>query len=459
MSKRSKERRLLGQGTYGCGFYPALTCDDPKKTRWDMVGKVFLHKQYADEELDLVQPIRRLDPKQKLFLYPTDTCEVSFNTFLRQNARSDRPCKMYTQPPPSHLTQLLMKNGGVTLYEFLKEVPPRSLTRVQVLRLLQRVFYAIDTLSDNGLAHQDIKPTNIVLTQRDGLKMIDWGLLRPIADLYDSEKNHMMGAEYAISPPEYRYLEILEWDDVDTSSSYGMQEVMKFEEDIMGAFFPRAITQGTLQMYHLDRSERVREFQKALHSARLILRLPPGPKGFAPACSVDCYALGFLLLGMTPWLVSRNDEPDEVVDTYGSLVYGLMRPDPRTRMTISQALVMLKHMLRIAGPEGKRMPTFPQLKSSSRSSSNAPWMDMEQLFPTKMLPAPKLSASRSARSPSSNKLFDEHLSRFSSMTLKQLQQSDAYKEITPLAHSKSKLCKGDLCKLLATRATYGKDKR
>lgn len=462
-------RKLLGKGGYGCSFYPALTCTDPAKNATKMVGKIFLYPDGAKEELAQTHLVRQIDPTQKFFLYPKDSCTVAFQTYVKEGASS---CKV--KGASKEMLQLLMPHGGRTLEQFLKKTPLQSIPRIEMLRILQRIFYGIRILGENGIAHQDIKCPNIVLNNRDGLKLIDWGTTITAANRF-TDKNNMYGAsDYAVSPPEYRIDDVYRatYGNSSSSSSASSPKVnmgqllldherSMIEETSWVPLGRRGSLDGLFNHYLLNDADRVKMMENLYKHFKAT---DPIFKN-VPITAADVYGLGFLMLCVTPWLVPFSKDNKEVASIYGMMVHHMMAPDPRYRMSIKLVIKYLQKAFK-AQPEGKELRKYSVLSASPMSkASRSPeeeMMYMEQLFPVKItgptLPDPVRAQIPPTRTPviagpSITGPTDKQAlyTKYNRMTMVQLRTLPEYKSITPLFHKKSLLPKDRLVELLVTR--------
>lgn len=384
MSQSCAKTKLLGMGTYGCGFSPALECSDKKGREWTRkktIGKIFFRAADAEKELEYANHARRLDPEQRFFLYPSDICSVSQSTYQRQG---DKRCRV---PKTDDLKQLLLTNGGKSLHDFLDKRRGKSLSRGEVLRLVQRLFTAVDVLSKGGVVHQDIKPQNVVLNNKDGIKIIDWGLSRTRDEMFDPERNVMFHDQdellpftYALSPPEYRILSfepflrrnaqfnmnVENLDDfnlIDTlwevMEAYIEKHEKKPIECIM--WVPRSL-KGWWKKYGFDDETWMYEFCRLFQRARY----HSGYFKKIPGSASDAYSLGFLLFCFSPWLVDEEQDNERVVYGYRQLVKGLMIPDPMKRLDMGKAIEMVDELIHVSMVPHKR---YSDLTMSVTSTS------------------------------------------------------------------------------------------
>ncbi len=428
-------KNLLGKGGYGCGFYPAITCLDPNKNRRAVVGKVFYDEDAADIEMTQAKILKNIDPEQKFFLYPTDRCTISLETLLEEGMKCVKYMDDVHGELPRSLEQLLMPNGGKTLSQYLRELTG-PMTRVHALKLVRPLFYGVRLLQEHGMVHQDIKPPNIVINDRNRIRLIDWGTAIQDMEMvysddnnmylpagFDEEEDGLPGSVYCISPPEYRiedYRKYIQAHKVKASEI--ATTILHIEEQmIYAARWVSRPLDGWYSYYQLKNAT-----QHVLMD-RLYKQFDATTfKDVVPITAADVYGLGFLLLCLSPYLVDASIEDPEILQLYNRLVYHMMKADPRKRWTISEAIEMLDRSL---------LPRF------SRSPVEN-WMTTEALFKEKQafVPNPNLMSNR-----------DMYVNTYSRMTVRQLKQTDIYKEITKGKHNKSKLDKKGLVDIIVTR--------
>lgn len=438
--------KLLGKGGYGCGFFPALSCTDPKKNSRAVVGKVFYDEDSADIEINQAKLLKSIDPEQKFFLYPVDRCTVSIDTLLKDGMECVEDIDDVHGQLPPQVQQLLMPNGGKTLSQYLKDLR-EPLTRTQALRLVRPLFQGVQLLQKHGMVHQDIKTPNIVINDRNRVRLIDWGtamddmetVYADINNMYlppgfdHVDENGLPEFVYCISPPEYRIVDYRKY-----VRKYRIPineipaQILFIEEAAIyrSKWVPRPL-HGWYSYYKLNNASQHSMMNKLFREFNVDTF-----KKMVPITAADVYGLGFLLFCLSPWLVDPGEEDKEVLNLYDRLVYGMMKCDPRKRLTIGEAITMMQ------------MTNLPRFSKTPVQE----WMKTQALFPsqkpspspmTPPLPLPAVVAPNTGR--------DFYMKTYSRMTVKDLKQTDIYKEITRKKHNKSKLAKQELVDLIVSR--------
>jgi eukaryotic-like serine/threonine-protein kinase len=79
--------------------------------------------------------------------------------------------------------------------------PPQLLPKPQVLEIIFNVCYALDYIHAKGYLHLDIKPSNIMLTQKGEVKLMDFGISRLQIENSGPE-DKISGTVYYLSPEQ-----------------------------------------------------------------------------------------------------------------------------------------------------------------------------------------------------------------------------------------------------------------
>jgi len=79
---------------------------------------------------------------------------------------------------------------------------PNLLPQSQVLEIIYNTCYAIDYIHKKGYVHLDIKPSNIMLTSRDEVKLMDFGISRILKQESTNKKKGVVVGTPAYMSPE-----------------------------------------------------------------------------------------------------------------------------------------------------------------------------------------------------------------------------------------------------------------
>ncbi|OBA63602.1 protein kinase [Mycobacterium sp. 1100029.7] len=74
----------------------------------------------------------------------------------------------------------------------------------RAVAVIEQVAAALDTAHEVGLIHRDVKPSNILVTNRDFVYLIDFGLARTAADTALTQSGHTMGTMAYMAPERFR---------------------------------------------------------------------------------------------------------------------------------------------------------------------------------------------------------------------------------------------------------------
>ncbi len=179
----------IGQGTEGCVYRPPLRCREEalnlKYGNSDYVLKVEPRSTYKINPLAAL--LRKIDPSQTNFIYPYEeecTIDVPLSELQKHCAPLQREQK-------SDVVGHFNRYGGITLSQLASSIEEREEEEEDVHPLdAQTVLHwFIDLVKDvvvlqaHGLAHNDLNPDNIVIDEKQHIRIIDFSTLSRISDL------------------------------------------------------------------------------------------------------------------------------------------------------------------------------------------------------------------------------------------------------------------------------------
>ncbi|GGK55819.1 Stk1 family PASTA domain-containing Ser/Thr kinase [Ornithinimicrobium pekingense] len=110
---------------------------------------------------------------------------------------------------PLHVPYIVMEYvEGKTLRELLNE--QRQLLPDEAARITAAVLSALEYAHERGLVHRDIKPANVMVTPSGGVKVMDFGIARALADTAATmtQTQAVMGTARYLSPEQAQGLDV-----------------------------------------------------------------------------------------------------------------------------------------------------------------------------------------------------------------------------------------------------------
>lgn len=111
--------------------------------------------------------------------------------------------KVYGHGAPGKIYMVMEWVDGRLLRQILHG---QRLTQERAIRLSQRICDALDYIHGRGVAHRDLKPENIMVDNRDGIKLIDFGIASKAGArrLTFTKITNVMGTPDYISPEQVK---------------------------------------------------------------------------------------------------------------------------------------------------------------------------------------------------------------------------------------------------------------
>lgn len=329
MVRRKTERKggaLIGKGTYGCVYRPAMRCNGNRTRRKNTITK-YMTRQNAYEEYTKRYILKEVDPFQQFFVYPDELCRPARN-LAPANHLALKSCKLADQP--THFLQL--PDAGTNLLEF--QCPPED--RRAFLNSLLGLCEGLHRLHAYQTVHMDIKPPNIVTRRIEDeytTRYIDMGLMFGIRDFdtLPTEQKRLFGQPYLFWPFETRYLS----PDAHAETEVNKKDLNAFYEDIV-----RKLDKGLgipLDAYYTKDGQRLLTPRSVNAYLPFIQQLSPLQRIAFLGKAADVYALGIVFMCVDQMLTKSP---------LRSLALQMMCVDPFKRPTASQILHQLRDVLK-----------------------------------------------------------------------------------------------------------------
>jgi serine/threonine protein kinase len=197
---------MIAQGTYGCGFIPALKCKGNAERRPNTFSKLMI-KAELNKEIESVSIIARIDPDQKYSVYHTATCELNKQSITPENKIDN--CKLYKKHAADSILQ--MPIGG----EQLDKVILDEYDIVPYLKSMRNLIIGLKEMHSAGYYHLDIKPANILCKRLPTTnpenptfltRFIDFGMSRTTEQFIAGHTKYPMQSNYRYWPFDFRFL-------------------------------------------------------------------------------------------------------------------------------------------------------------------------------------------------------------------------------------------------------------
>jgi len=211
--------KLLGEGSYGCVFFPMLNCKEAevlnKNVYQRMVSKVFTSLDESsdsifEKEADLARLVNKLDPSGSYFGTPTKICKVPFEELIKHPAFQECEELNYAiSTKPAALDQIVMPDYGLQLDTYLRVFKqlnrgvkyPANLWIDNIRNLLE----GIKLLQQYKYVHMDIKHSNILFDNKT-MRLIDFSLVKTFDEVYLEKYKSRLSYDYLPYPFEFPFV-------------------------------------------------------------------------------------------------------------------------------------------------------------------------------------------------------------------------------------------------------------
>lgn len=199
------DRKVIGEGSYGCVHKPSLECEKKPKNLKTYDGKVskILDKSEANSEMKEFKVIKEFDSESNFHSGTPTKCPPLDNDIQRSHIKKCKNTTIKnatksTNPIKDTLGLLVMEDGGVDMRDFVNKLSKKTITpsNTKMVELFliefERVFLGIKYFEENGIIHNDLKVDNIVYNQqKNRINFIDFGLTSKYSSInYKINKNN-----------------------------------------------------------------------------------------------------------------------------------------------------------------------------------------------------------------------------------------------------------------------------
>jgi len=189
-TKTAASSSIIGEGSYGCVYRPALRCADVSDIDYTGTVTKILSREDAEDELREFKTIDDLDPEKKfhvgkpLICRPRDMDQDIFKT-----------CNPLKNSRSKDYRLLVMPDGGMDLAKFFESGAYKPYFQKfgeagldHFLQAAEALLNGLAVMQHNGLCHHDIKTQNVVIstdpaTGKIQLKLIDFGMMNTFDEI------------------------------------------------------------------------------------------------------------------------------------------------------------------------------------------------------------------------------------------------------------------------------------
>lgn len=182
---------LIGTGSFGCVFHPALKCENQSSVHDDMVSKVFFSddaKKEAEEEIKIDNMIKAIKGYGDwAHIWTTNCLPKKYNKLIKEEHEIDECLNEngLTVDEFDKNRRMLQGTyagktfGEVFSHHFKSETYSNKKLFIKnlldMMKLMKPLFIGLVEMNKKKISHNDIKGDNIMVDD-DGCKYIDFGL-------------------------------------------------------------------------------------------------------------------------------------------------------------------------------------------------------------------------------------------------------------------------------------------
>ena len=330
----------VGEGGYACVYRPPLKCtygDQVFDTKY--VGKIFVSNADADRERLMMKVVKRIDPQRLFSVQLKHSCNVKID-----NENTVEDCKNAEDTENlKNVYQLIYPYAGKSLLDWCKV--KSNLNRLTIDALLAgmlTIVRGLCTLNKKGYVHRDIKEANIMYTDGGDMRIIDFGLMVSVNELYADGEMDILGNDYEYYPPEFKvFYHLNQFKLVDVNVNAGIiKNFIRFvSEDAFFAY--RYVEDGLLPwdsiMFRTTIGDLLTENMDFLRVRAQFTLL---------ASKVDVFAFGLVFLRMLRKLpTSIQKQGKNKILALKKILKGCVDPNPITRTDVYECEKALSDFL------------------------------------------------------------------------------------------------------------------
>jgi len=189
--------KLIGEGGFGCIFYPAINCDGTSVKSIHNATKIQRQDFYSNNESFVGSILKQL-PSYPLFFLPViSSCSID----LRKVTTSEiKKCKLIKNYKDDYVAMELPFVHETKFIDIIQDKPAKEIIMIMI-ETFQHLLMGLEKLRQLNVIHYDLKLENVLFKyQTHEPRIIDFGISIPFEHVND---NNMHKYFYVFLPEYY----------------------------------------------------------------------------------------------------------------------------------------------------------------------------------------------------------------------------------------------------------------
>lgn len=195
--------KLLSQGSFGCVYYPALTCKGKPDNDKKFISKLQKKDFNSDNEKMIGKIVQKIPNYSNFFVPILSDCDVNISEI---DSKDVNKCNVVSKSQEFDFELLRMRYvKSELIFSFLeREKNPRQIL-FNIIELYTYLLHSIEKLVNSKVVQFDLKNDNVLFdTKRNIPLIIDFGISIDVSKLLDPMlKNKYLSQYFYVFAPQY----------------------------------------------------------------------------------------------------------------------------------------------------------------------------------------------------------------------------------------------------------------
>jgi len=192
--------QLIGQGTYGCVYYPGIKCPNKKGNYKKYVTKLEVVDNSLKSELEISKIIRQIKNYKNFFVPILKKCPIKISSLDKDDIQADK-CDVLEKNTGRDFVLIYMRYiKGKDLFTFINDIISTNNSIIDSDNLSKKLLFyykyllqGLELFLTKELVHMDLKNDNVMIentkTKYGRPLIIDYGLSINMKDVKDILNN------------------------------------------------------------------------------------------------------------------------------------------------------------------------------------------------------------------------------------------------------------------------------